>query len=375
MEEMSYSDLVIDLAILLISLLLGTILARVFPGYVRKEKIASSRVEEIEIKRSHFRLFRAGYVAIIAWIIHKEIGLIESVFPDFIPAHFVQVEGKLSIFWFLFWFALLLIHGLEYSLRWVVQIRKKLSLPSLLMSIVRIFLIMGAIIVIGQNVLDWHPTTLLASTAILSMVFGLAFKKTLSDLLAGISLNLTHAIIPSQWIRIPSPRFPDSMISGEVLSTNWRETRVRTTAGHVYIIPNSQLAGSVVHNMSWPDKVRRHAMDFFVCNHVHPDLISEALLSCLGGNAKILDSYKKSQVLVTGYQEFSIRYTLRFWTETYHDSAGLEAGIRRKVWDAFEKRGIQLPVVPEIRIHKGKSLSEERRDCSATRGDQDIIDI
>ncbi len=88
-----------------------------------------------------------------------------------------------------------------------------------------------------------------------------------------------------------------------------------------------------------------------------------------------MDIFINSQVLVTGYQEFSIRYTLRFWTETYHDSAGLEGGIRRKIWDAFEERSIQLPVVPEIRIHKGKSLSEERLNHSATGEDQENIPV
>ncbi len=63
-------------------------------------------------------------------------------------------------------------------------------------------------------------------------------------------------------------------------------------------------------------------------------------------------------MLLTDCQEISTRYTLRFWTGTYHDSASLEAGIRRKAWDAFEKRGIKLPIVREVWIHKQNPFTD-----------------
>jgi len=337
-EGMSITDLAIDAVILLTSFGLGTLLAALFPGRISGAEIARRSVAEIETKRNHFRMARAGFVAAVSWIIHLEMELIEYLLPNLIPAHFVQVEGKMAVFWLLFWISMFLIHSLEFAIRWVVR-RRGGTVPNLLVSIKRIVLMIVSIVVIGQIVLDWHPAALLASTAIFSMVFGLAFKNTLGDLLAGISLNLTRSIVPSQWIKIPSPRFPDSMISGEVLSTNWLETRIRTSAGHIFIVPNSQLAESVIHNMSWPDDVRRHAMHFFVTNYAHPDRVTEALLETVEGNSNILNEPKEPVVLITAYQEMSTRYTLQFWSQTYHKSASLEAGIRRKAWDAFEKRG------------------------------------
>ncbi len=277
MGDMNITDLALDAVILLISFGLGTLLASFFPGRVSGQEIARKSIKEIEAKHNRFRMSRAGFVAAISWIIHIDSVLLERLLPNMIPAHFVQVEGKMAAFWLLFWIAMFLIHALEFGIRWLAR-SKEGSISNLLMSIKRIVLMVAAVLLIGQSVLDWHPATLLTSTAIFSMVFGLAFKNTLGDLLAGISLNLTNSVTPSQWIKLPSPRFPDSMISGEVLSTNWRETRVRTTAGHIFIIPNSQLAGSVIHNMSWPDNIRRHAMNFFVTNHAHPDLVTEALL-------------------------------------------------------------------------------------------------
>nr|VFJ68103.1 MAG: Small-conductance mechanosensitive channel [Candidatus Kentron sp. FW] len=358
-ENISMTDLGIDAVMLLISFGLGTLLATFFPGRVSSQDIARKSVEEIEIKRNHFRMGRAASVAAIAWIIHIELELIERLLPNMIPAHFVQVEGKMATFWLLLWIAIFLIHVLEFAIRWLVH-RRGGRVSDLLVGIKRIVLMIAAIVLIGQVVLDWHPAALFASTAVFSMVFGLAIKDTLGDLLAGISLNLTRSVLPSQWIKLPSPRFPDSMLSGEVLSTNWRETRVRTSAGHIFIIPNSQIAGSVIHNMSWPDDTRRHAMNFFVTNYAHPDLVTEALLESVEGNDQILSEPKKPYVLLTAYQEVSTRYTLYFWTHTYHKAASLEGGIRRKVWDAFEKRDIRLPMVNEVWVHKQNPFDTDK---------------
>ncbi|NNJ85117.1 MAG: mechanosensitive ion channel family protein [Gammaproteobacteria bacterium] len=350
MAGINVTDLALDAVMLLISFGLGTLLAAFFPGRVSGQEIARESVEEIEIKRNYFRLSRAGFVAAISWVIHLEVELVEWLLPNMVSAEFVQVEGKMATFWLLFWIAMFLIHLLEFGIRQLVR-RKDGRISNLLVGVKRIVLMAAAILAIGQVVLDWHPAALLASTAIFSMVFGIALKDTLGDLLSGISLNLTGSIIPSQWIKLPSPRFPDSMISGEVLSTNWRETRIRTTAGHIFIVPNSHLAGSVFHNMSWPDNTRRHAMHFFVTYHAHPDLVTEALLESMAGNADVLSEPKQPYVLISGYQEISVRYTLHFWSRLYHKSASLEAGIRRKVWDAFEKRGIKMPLVHEVWMH------------------------
>jgi small-conductance mechanosensitive channel len=98
------------------------------------------------------------------------------------------------------------------------------------MTIIRTVLFYGIILWLLHFVLKWNPTHLVVSTTVIIAIGGYSLKGLTTDLLAGIFLHMTRSVLPSDWIHIPS-----SGLEGEILSTNWRETRLRTSGGHIYI--------------------------------------------------------------------------------------------------------------------------------------------
>ncbi|MBF0370291.1 MAG: mechanosensitive ion channel family protein [Magnetococcales bacterium] len=348
---MNKTDILFDIGIMLAILLIAEMVSNIFPGKVKSDEIKKGNIQIVEKKRNLQRVVKTIYIFCLTLFVHVDFLLLEGLGLDVFSKKIIQIEGQLSEFWLLFWASALLINTIEYGVRHSAHLRGN-PVPNLLFTILRWLAMVAAGIAIGQTVFAWHPASLLASGAMFSVVLSMALKSTLSDLLAGISLNMVHSVVPSQWIMLPSSQFPDGVLAGEVIATNWRETRIRSTAGHVYVVANSKLAAASMHNMSWPNPVRRHAIHFYISNQYHPDQVIEALLATTVDNPKILHDPKAPEVLIANYLELSIQFTLRFWSETFYDKAGLESGLRRKAWDELAKRDIKLPIVSHVQYHQ-----------------------
>ncbi|MCP4153638.1 MAG: mechanosensitive ion channel family protein [bacterium] len=251
---------------------------------------------------------------------------------------YLSVEELHYDAWLIFWGTAFILYFAEHRFRsYYLRNDKTTPVSPLLSLIFRTAVLSGVILWIAKYVLDWHGTHIMISATAITVVSGMALKGISRDLFAGISLHLSQAVIPSQWIRVPK-----LFVDGEIITTNWRETRLRTTGGHIYIIPNSVLARSHFHNMSWPDTRRRHALDFIVSSHNNPEEVEKALLQAVEGIPGVLFSPKPPQAIIKAYREFGIHYQLRVWSDTYYDPSSLENGIYKSAWKELKKHEIRF---------------------------------
>ena len=186
-----------------------------------------------------------------------------------------------------------------------------------------------------KTVLDIDISPLLASTALVTAVVGFALQGVLSNLLAGMSLHLTRSVLPSDWVSIGD-------VEGQVLDTNWRETRLRTASGHTMIIPNSTVANATIHNMSWPTPLRRHRLPVGAGYSDTPGDVIDALVQSALNVPEVLRD-PPPDAYVTAFQDFGINYVLRFWTHSYHKRQRIEGHVARMIWYQFKRRGIEIP--------------------------------
>ncbi|MBF0189303.1 MAG: mechanosensitive ion channel family protein [Magnetococcales bacterium] len=337
------SDLLMMFAIWMVSL----VLTRLFPGAVRVSSTERGETHIVEKRYSLNRLMVAVYVLALTFLVHSESAVAFHklmALPEQGIASMLLIKGRDVEAWILFWAIALFLFLVEYVLRLLLSRHADhVPLPNLLSNLLRWITLFVVAVSIGHVIFKWHIASVVASTTIMTAMLGFALKGMVSDLFSGVVLNMTRAVLPSQWITIPSPRFPDARISGEVISTNLRETRLRSTSGHLYIIPNSHLAGSVIHNMSWPDNCRRHTLHFVLDAGCHPDAVITALESAAATVETVLSEPKGPQAMIVGYTDVGIRYRLRFWSHVYHDKTSTEAKILREVWDRFEAQGLTHP--------------------------------
>jgi len=238
--------------------------------------------------------------------------------------------------WLTFWWLVLAIDGLEFALRLCFALRdRRFPIPALIRNILRFLLIVGALLLVAKTILDRDISTALASTALLTAVIGFALQGVLGNLLAGMSMHIVRSTVPGDWVTIGD-------VEGEVLETNWRETRLRTMGGHMLVVPNSKVAESVIHNMTYPTPLRRVCISVGASYSDPPaDVIAALEASALSVPAVLRDP--KPSAVLTAYLDFGINYELRFWTNRYFERASLISDVQCRIWYQFKRRGIEIP--------------------------------
>ncbi|NGZ29507.1 MAG: mechanosensitive ion channel, partial [Magnetococcales bacterium] len=238
--------------------------------------------------------------------------------------------------WYLFWLIVLFFNINEAMGRLFYHVRKQqFPVPSLLLYLLRLLLIGASAFAIFHFVLDFDTSHLFTSTAVVAAVVGLALREVLGNLLAGLSMNLVGTVEPSQWIAIGEKE-------GEIIHRNWRETRLRSTGGHIYIVPNSILANSVLNNMTWNSPLRRHQFTFTLSFGSTPDAVKSVLMEAMLSVPEV-DRSKKPDAHVHEFRDYGVVYQVRFWSRTFFDRTKLEGMVRERVWYALRRHGLTIP--------------------------------
>ncbi len=272
--------------------------------------------------------------------------------------------------WMRFWEFVLLIAFVE-GLAFIVSrmLKKPFPIPDLLLSIIRALLVLAALLAVLHLYFGINIAPLLGASALLTAVVGFALQGVLGNLLAGMSLHVVRSVVPGDWVAIGD-------LEGEVIQTNWRETRLRTIAGHIMVVPNSTVAGATLHNMSRPTPLRRHKIPVGASYSDAPGDVIAALLDSAKAVPEVLREPAPSAFLVE-YKDFGINYALRFWTNRYHDRTAVEGDVMRMIWYQFKRRGIEIPFpmsdkilndVVEVIDHRRHQLPDDE-EARRTVGD------
>jgi small-conductance mechanosensitive channel/CRP-like cAMP-binding protein len=238
--------------------------------------------------------------------------------------------------WLSFWLIVLSINLVEGIARQVYIIRgRTFPIPELLVSIIRTILLVASAFAVLKTILDLDISPLLASTALVTAVVGFALQGVLSNLLAGMSLHVTRSVMPADWVRIGD-------VEGKVIETNWRETRLRTNAGHTMLVPNSTVATATIHNMTWPNPLRRHSLPVGASYSDAPGDVIDALVQSALSVPEVL-RIPPPDAYVSEFKDFGINYILRYWTESFQERHSIDGDVARMIWYQFKRRGIEIP--------------------------------
>src|SRR5215470_6799058 len=91
---------------------------------------------------------------------------------------------------------------------------------------------------------------IITTSAILTAVIGLALQSTISNLFAGLSLQIDRTINVGDWVHVGER-------IGRIVEIKWRSTLLVTRDGDTVILPNSSLLANEVLNFSKPTREHR----------------------------------------------------------------------------------------------------------------------
>jgi small-conductance mechanosensitive channel/CRP-like cAMP-binding protein len=216
----------------------------------------------------------------------------------------------------------------------IVLARLTVTVPSLVRDILQALTLgvitLGVLSNAGVNLLS-----LITTSAVLTAVIGLALQSTISNLFAGISLQIDRTISVGDWVQI-------GQRIGKITQIKWRSTFLVTRDGDNVILPNGVLLGNEVLNFSKPTTAHRLWLRVGFAYRHPPNEVKRAMLGALRGVPGVLTDHP-SDCFPVEFGESAITYALRYWIDDVQKEAPIEGEIRTRIWYAAQRAGLELP--------------------------------
>jgi small-conductance mechanosensitive channel len=205
-------------------------------------------------------------------------------------------------------------------------------LPAVIMALVYL---VTAMITLKVTVPSLDLAPMLATSAVTSLVLGLALQPILANFFAGIVISVERPFRINDWIRVGEHE-------GRVVAMTWRTTHLRTRDNDNLVVPNAKLADERVLNFAYPHPTHLERVRVGVSNDVPPYRVRRILTECATGVAGILDNPTADTTLVA-FEESATYYELRVWIDEVAQAPRIASDLRCRIWEELHKAGIEMP--------------------------------
>jgi small-conductance mechanosensitive channel/CRP-like cAMP-binding protein len=236
-----------------------------------------------------------------------------------------------------------------------VRLRSPAATPKILRDVIDFVLYGLAALPILQSELELNLGGLLATSAVLSVVIGLALQETLGNLFAGLSLQLERPYQVGDFIRIGEH-------TGRVMQIGWRATRILTFRRESITLPNSKVAKEVVQNFSFG--YEPVAIDIYIelSYDTPPNQVKAAVLDVMKEIATILQD-PAPQCRTWAFEQNAIRYQMRYWVADFAHADNTMEELYTRLWYRLRREGIEVPY-PQRVVHM-RNEAEARPEFSS----------
>ena len=224
--------------------------------------------------------------------------------------------------------------------RWVGQVPAMSSLLETFLVGVVFWLVITIGLLIVLAGLGVNITPLFAMIGGASFILAFAFQDTLGNLASGLMIMINQPFDEGDYVDVGG-------VSGTVKSVSVVATTVVTPDNQVIVIPNKNVWGNVITNVTASD-TRRVDMVFGVS---YEDSIPEALAvieKVVAQHPAILDSPEPT-IRVHQLADSSVNFICRPWTKT-EDYWSVYWDLTHQMKEAFDNAGISIPY-PQQDVH------------------------
>ncbi len=180
-----------------------------------------------------------------------------------------------------------------------------------------------------------NPLGIVTTSAVLTAIVGLAAQNSLSNLFAGLSIQMERPYAIGEWIQ-----YNDTI--GRVIGVGWKSTRVRTFDDEIVYIPNLDIVKTTVTNFSKPTPMHYMNVSIGVEYGAAPNHVRKVLLEVCRHDPRVL-AHPVPEVRLVDYGDFAITYDVRFAYNGYGQSPRLRSDIQYRFWYALNRVGIRIP--------------------------------
>ena len=214
--------------------------------------------------------------------------------------------------------------------------RKGMRLPPLLPAVtMALVYLVTALITLRLTFPGFDIRPLLATSAITSLVLGLALQPILGNFFAGLVISVEKPFRINDWVRVGEHE-------GRVVSITWRTTHLRTRDNDNLVIPNGKIADERVLNYYYPHPMHMERIHVGAHYQAPPYRVRRALLDCAGRVQGVLDK-PTPDVYVLDFGDSAILYELRVWIEDMAQAPRIASDLRVQIWEELQREGIVIP--------------------------------
>jgi small-conductance mechanosensitive channel/CRP-like cAMP-binding protein len=223
------------------------------------------------------------------------------------------------------------------------ELRRGTAAPALLRQIVSLLIFGLALGALFQFVLSASLPALLATSAIITAVIGLALQETLGNLFSGVALAMERTVQVGDMVRAGNE-------IGLVEQLSWRAIKVRTMEGHTVLVPNVMASRErlEVFRRGGPPMARILRVNL---EYDLPPARARAALEAAVRDLPGLAPHPAPRAVVDSFADSSVAYDLRYWLEDYARYIEIDSAVRERVWYELDREGIAF-AYPLIRQHQ-----------------------
>lgn len=238
--------------------------------------------------------------------------------------------------------------------------------PKILRDVIDFTLYAMAAVPILKTQLSLDLTGLVATSAVLSVVMGLALQETLGNLFAGLSLQLDRPFEVGHFIRIGSH-------AGRVVYIGWRSIRLATFRREVITLPNSMVAKELVQNFSQDQEPVGVDVEIRLGHDAPPNQVKAALLDVMREIPQILVE-PPPLARTLAYDESAIRYMVRFFLADYGLADAVKEDLHTRLWYRLRRENIEIPY-PQRTVHVRQQMARTELSEDTVRGLLRAVDL
>lgn len=223
-----------------------------------------------------------------------------------------------------------------YFFDYHLKLRRAVTLPTMISGVaVWTAYFITALAVFKLLYPDTPLTYLAATSAVTSLVLGLALQPILTNFFAGLVITAERPFRINDWIKVGETE-------GRVTAITWRTTHLRTRDNDNLIIPNSKLAEDQLLNYYLPHNL--HMLRIYVGAHYSspPYRVRRVMVDSVRGLDGVLET-PTTETYVVDFADSAITYELRIWVADIANAPRISSDARSRLWEAFRQHGIAIP--------------------------------
>jgi small-conductance mechanosensitive channel/CRP-like cAMP-binding protein len=293
------------------------------------------------------RLRRTGFSLVVASLALGVYIMCHALWPPDVRVHKVVYEIS-ELLLIVFSCYVLLEIVLSFFGDFLPSVRDQAPLAPIIKDLMRALALVGvALFGVKYAFPEVDIGALMTTSAILSVVVGLALQESLSNIFSGIMLTIDRPFKAGDWIEIDGKE-------GKVLDSNWRSTRVLTRDDDIIYVPNSTMAKGNIVNLTDPTPEHLVRKKLGLEYGAPPNKVRNVLINVMSHVDGVIKE-PPPDVHVVEYDDHAIQYDLRFWIVEYDRRVKIESEIMRSIWYHLKREGIAIPYpVREVHIKREK---------------------